>query len=63
MSNAIRSGPMSDRTYLAAGLFASMALAIELGQFTKASRAKNQLAELGFNVTFRRRPRIVKGGR
>ncbi len=50
----------SDRTYHAAGLFVLMLGAIERGQFTKAGRTRDQLANLGYVVSFRpeQSPRI-----
>ena len=54
----------SERTILAAGLFARLVDAIDHGQFREASRARSRLAILGFLVSFRtRRPaRRPEGG-
>jgi hypothetical protein len=63
MSTARRADRPSDKTFLATGLFARLADAIERGQFVEAGRARARLAALGFVVTSRRsRPARRPGG-
>lgn len=64
MPNAAQADRPSDKTILAAGLFARLADAIDRGRFIEANRARNRLATLGFAVTFRRhrKPHRPEGG-
>lgn len=65
MSTDRRGQRPSDRTFLAAGLFARLADAIDRGRFGEASRTRARLAALGFVVSFRnsRLARRPEGGR
>jgi hypothetical protein len=64
MPTSQRADRPSDKTFLAAGLFARLADAIDQGRFVEASRTRARLAALGFVVSFRKhRPaRPSKGG-
>ncbi len=64
MPNAARADRPSDKTILAAGLFARLADAIDRGRFIEASRTRARLATLGFAVSFRarRKARRPEGG-
>ncbi len=58
MSHQIERDWSSDRTYHAAGLFIQMLGAIERGRFAKARRTRDQLANLGYIVSFRPEQRL-----
>jgi hypothetical protein len=64
MSNARRADRPSDTTFLATGLFARLADAIDRGRFVEASRTRARLAAVGFVVNFRtpRPARRPEGG-
>lgn len=50
MGVPLRSGRISNQAAIAAGLFATMLRAIELGNFSQASRARGELASMGYSV-------------
>jgi hypothetical protein len=57
MPTARRANLPSDKTFLAVGLFARLADAIDRGKLVEASRTRARLSALGFVVSFRsRRP-------